>query len=65
MALCGNTCSLTYQTNSGDHMCFAITEPFILEIFQNFLTNMDPDSYYSPAEAVKIITSMIDQLETL
>lgn len=46
-------------------MCFAITEPFILEIFQNFLTNMDPDSYYSPAEAVKIITSMIDQLETL
>lgn len=23
--LCGNTCSLTYQTNAGEHMCFAIT----------------------------------------
>ena len=43
MALCGNTCSLTYQTNAGEHMCFAITEPFILQIFQDFLTNMDPD----------------------
>ena len=64
MCLCGNTCSLTYQTNSGDHMCFAITEPFILQIFQNFLTNMDPDVYYKPEEAEQIIKRMIEQLET-
>ena len=63
MALCGNTCSLTYQTNSGEHMCFAITEPFILQIFQDFLTDMDPDVYYSPEEAVGIINHMIKQLE--
>ena len=64
MCLCGNTCSLTYQTNSGDHMCFAITEQFILQIFQNFLTNMDPDVYYKPEEAEQIIKRMIEQLET-
>ena len=64
MCLCGNTCSLTYQTNSGDHMCFAITEPFILQIFQKFLTNMDPDVYYKPEEAEQIIKHMIEQLET-
>ena len=64
MCLSGNTCSLTYQTNLGNHMCFAITEPFILQIFQDFLTNMDPDSYYSPEEAEKIIKQMIRQLET-
>ena len=63
MCLCGNTCSLTYQTNSGDHMCFAITEPFILQIFQEFLTNMDPDVYYKPEEAEQIIYRMIEQLE--
>lgn len=64
MCLCGNTCSLTYQTNSGDHMCFAITEPFILQIFQEFLTNMDPDVYYTPDEAERIIYRMIEQLES-
>lgn len=64
MCLSGNTCSLTYQTNLGNHMCFAITEPFILQILQDFLTNMDPDSYYSPEEAEKIIKQMIRQLET-
>ena len=64
MALCGNTCSLTYQTNSGEHMCFAITEPFILQIFQDFLTDMDPDVYYTPEESVTIINRMIHQLET-
>ena len=64
MCLCGNTCSLTYQTNSGNHMCFSITEPFILQIFQDFLTNMDPDSYYSPEEANEIIKHMVNQLET-
>ena len=64
MCLCGNTCSLTYQTNAGDHMCFAITEPFILQIFQKFLTNMDPDVYYKPEEAEQIIKHMIEQLET-
>lgn len=63
MCLCGNTCSLTYQTNSGDHMCFAITEPFILQIFQEFLTNMDPDVYYKPEEAEQIIYRMIEHLE--
>lgn len=63
MCLCGNTCSLTYQTNSGEHMCFAITEPFILQIFQDFLTNMDPDVYYTPEEAVQIVNRMIQQLE--
>ena len=63
MCLCGNTCSLTYQTNSCDHMCFAITEPFILQIFQEFLTNMDPDVYYKPDEAEQIIYRMIEQLE--
>lgn len=63
MCLCGNTCSLTYQTNSGDHMCFAITEPFILQIFQEFLTNMEPDVYYKPEEAEQIIYRMIEQLE--
>lgn len=63
MCLCGNTCSLTYQTNSGDHMCFAITEPFILQILQDFLTNMDPDVYYTPDEAKAIIDRMICQLE--
>lgn len=63
MCLCGNTCSLTYQTNSGDHMCFAITEPFILQIFQEFLTNMDPDVYYKPDEAEQIIYRMIEHLE--
>lgn len=63
MCLCGNTCSLTYQTNSGDHMCFAITEPFILQIFQEFLTNMDPDVYYKSEEAEQIIYRMIEQLE--
>lgn len=64
MTLCGNTCSLTYQTNSGEHMCFAITEPFILQIFQNFLTEMDPDAYYTPEEAVEIMNRMTSQLET-
>lgn len=64
MCLCGNTCSLTYQTNSGDHMCFAITEPFILQIFQKFLANMDPDVYYKPEEAEQIIKHMIEQLKT-
>ena len=63
MALCGNTCSLTYQTNAGEHMCFAITEPFILQIFQDFLTNMDPDVYYTPEESAAIINRMIRQLE--
>lgn len=63
MALCGNTCSLTYQTNFGEHMCFAITEPFILQIFYDFLTEMDPDSYYAPEEAVNIMNAMIKQLE--
>ena len=63
MALCGNTCSLTYQTNAGEHMCFAITEPFILQIFQDFLTDMDSDVYYTPDEAVAIIDRMIRQLE--
>ena len=64
MCLCGNTCSLTYQTNLGNHLYFAITEPFILQIFQDFLTNMDPDIYYSPKDAEKIIKEMIRQLET-
>ena len=64
MCLSGNTCSLTYQTNLGNHMCFAITEPFILQILQDFLTNMDPDVYYSPKEAEEIIKKMIRQLET-
>ena len=64
MALCGNTCSLTYQTNAGEHMCFAITEPFILQIFQDFLTNMDPDVYYTPEESAAIINRMIRQLES-
>lgn len=63
MCLCGNTCSLTYQTNSGEHMCFAIKEPFILQIFQSFLSNIDPDVYYSPAESEQIIARMIKQLE--
>ncbi len=63
MCLCGNTCSLTYQTNSGAHMCFSITEPFMLQIFQDFLTNMDPDTYYSPKEAEQIINRMIKHLE--
>nr|WP_195456300.1 hypothetical protein [Ruminococcus sp. 1001713B170207_170306_F5] len=44
-------------------MCFAITEPFILQIFQDFLTDMDPDVYYSPEEAIGIINHMIKQLE--
>ena len=55
--------SLTYQTNAGEHMCFAITEPFILQIFQDFLTDMDSDVYYTPDEAVAIIDRMIRQLE--
>lgn len=63
MCLCGNTCSLTYQTNSGEHMCFSIMEPFMLQIFQDFLTNMDPDTYYSPKEAEQIINRMIKHLE--
>lgn len=63
MTLSGNTCSFTYQTNSGDHMAFAITEPFILHILHGFLTEMDPDSYYTPDEAVTIINRMIHQLE--
>lgn len=63
MCLCGNTCPLTYQTNSGEHMCFSITEPFMLQIFQDFLTNMDPDTYYSPKEAEQIINRMIKHLE--
>lgn len=46
-------------------MCFAITEPFILQIFQNFLTNMDPDVYYKPEEAEQIIKHMIEQLKTI
>lgn len=45
-------------------MCFAITEPFILQIFQKFLTNMDPDVYYKPEEAEQIIKHMIEQLKT-
>lgn len=64
MSLFGNICSLTYQTNSGEHMCFSITEPFILQIFQDFLTNMDPDIYYAPEEAEQIINRMIENLET-
>ena len=60
--LCGDTCSLTYQTNTGHHMCFAITEPFILHIFQDFLQNMDTDIYYPPEDAEEIITRMISQL---
>lgn len=60
--LCGDTCSLTYQTNTGNHMCFAITEPFILHIFQDFLQNMDTAVYYSPEEAEVIISRMIGQL---
>lgn len=47
----------------GEHMCFAITEPFILQIFQDFLTNMDPDVYYTPEESAAIINRMIRQLE--
>lgn len=60
--LSGNTCSFTYQTNSGEHMCFAIIEPFILQIFQDFLKNMDPDSYYTADEAEAIVNQMICQL---
>ncbi len=63
MCLSGNTCSLTYQTNSGNHMFFAITEPFILEIFLDFLANMDPDIYYMPDEAEQIIERMIRYLK--
>ena len=44
-------------------MCFAITEPFILQILQDFLTNMDPDVYYTPDDAKAIIDRMICQLE--
>mgnify|MGYP001776353557 FL=1 len=44
-------------------MCFSITEPFMLQIFQDFLTNMDPDTYYSPKEAEQIINRMIKHLE--
>lgn len=57
MCLCGNTCTLTYQTN-------LITEPFILQIFHDFLTNMDPDIYYTATEAEQIINRMIEQLES-
>ena len=64
LSLCGNTCSLTYQTNFGNHMCFAITEPFILQILQDFFTNMDPAIYYSPEEANEIIQHMINYLKT-
>lgn len=63
MCLSGNTCCLTYQTNSGNHMYFSITEPFILQIFRDFLTDMDPDIYYTPEEAEGIINRMIENLE--
>ena len=64
MALCGTTCSFTYQTNSGEHMCFAITEPSILQVFHDFLEHMDPELYYEPEEAAQIIEQQIRQLET-
>ena len=64
MALCGTTCSFTYQTNSGEHMCFAVTEPSILQVFHDFLGHMDPELYYEPEEAAQIIERQIRQLET-
>lgn len=64
MALCGTTCSFTYQTNSGEHMCFAVTEPSILQVFHDFLEHMDPELYYEPEEAAQIIEQQIRQLET-
>ena len=64
MCICGNTCSLTYQTNSGKHMCCSITDPFLLQIFQNFFTNIDPDVYYTSEESEQIINRMIECLKT-
>lgn len=64
MCICGNTCSLTYQTNSGKHMCCSITNPFLLQIFQNFFTNIDPDVYYTSEESEQIINRMIECLKT-
>ena len=64
MALCGTTCSFTYQTNSGEHMCFAVTEPSILQVFHDFLEHMDSELYYEPEEAAQIIERQIRQLET-
>lgn len=63
MCLSGNNCTLTYQTNSENHLYFSITEPFILQIFRDFLTDMDPDIYYTPEEAERIINRMIENLE--
>ena len=51
------------QKNNTVPSCFAITEPFILQIFQDFLTDMDSDVYYTPDEAVAIIDRMIRQME--
>lgn len=64
MALCETACSFTYQANSGDHMCFAVTEPFILQVFQDFLKYMDPELYYEPEEAAQIIEQQILELES-
>ena len=63
MGFCGNVCPLTYQTNDGELMCFAIADPFILQIFQDFLLHMDENAYYTPAEATRIIERMIESFK--
>ena len=45
-------------------MCFAVTEPFILQVFQDFLKYMDPELYYEPEEAAQIIEQQILEFES-
>lgn len=45
-------------------MCCSITDPFLLQIFQNFFTNIDPDVYYTSEESEQIINRMIECLKT-
>lgn len=55
---------LNYQINSGETICFAVYDPSMLQIFQDFLEHMDEDIYCTTDEAEKILTKLIQQLET-
>lgn len=52
-------CSIIFKNNNHQTILFLIQEPSFLDIFHDYLENMNPESFYSPKEAVSLIQKVI------
>lgn len=54
---------LTFQSNQSETICLSICDPSLLQIFLDFLENMEETLYYTPGEAEQIVSRLIQQMQ--